>query len=644
MTASKWKFRVKANHGNETPSNFIFLYGASEVTTARRPMASVKMAHRFKMAYGRSCRYESGKWVGWKESWFDNPEAIWFWVRERSQRRRPTWIFSHNWQFQSQLLGWWNELDAGRFKLTLPKRERVDVDGKIVPVRQWQGMCAIDHKVFVVYATSHCGTVKLVDVRNYFDMGLAEIGKSFGCFISTPANLDDHRSDSERHLTEAINAISTAMRATIDAWKQGNRGNWQPTAARLAWSNFRHECVETDKEYKERIKLEKRGVDCSDRAKYTIDVIDPDHDREFQRRSFYGGRVSNWFRGHYKGKVFKVDCNGLYPAMMERGLYPTSIMSTKGEYCDDQIAGPLFTGQALAEVEVWGCGDLPRRKPDRSIEFPQGIFRTVLAGPELSYADRNGRVRRYFRWVQYHCEPIFKRYVRYWWTIRQQAKSTGNVAEANLAKLMGNCLFGVFAKRRPTWTINGKVQPPFNWGHFFAPKDNTGKITLHRCVGGSVQVEGDGTERDDTFPAISAWIASNGRMYMDYVRAMLPARSVLLQCVDGWVLTEAGIRELQQTIYWNESVLGCFRLVAEADGCEVVDGNHYTMGDREVLAGCPDDRIKYDANSWLTRRTETAADVVGGGLKDEIGIVESTYHVERRKNDREYDETGWYYM
>ena len=640
----RWKYRIKANHGCETPSNFIFLASAGELTAAAEPMKNVSMAHRFQLAYLRRARFERGKWTCWADYWADSPERVWAWCQLWMRKKEPTWIFAHNWQFQSQLCQFWQQIDSGKFSLTLPRRVYIDKEGNEKTIGEWNGMCAVDGKVFVVYAVCPSGCAKLVDVKNYFDMPLADIAKSFGIGCAGDESLSVSGDGVRQRLEYECAAIVAAMTGTISAWKAGDRGNWQPTAARLAWSNFRHEYVETDKEVKERKAKERLGIDCSIRAKYSIDTVDERHDREFQRRSFYGGRCSHWFRGQYDGAVFKVDVTGLYPSIMRGGLFPTSVKAVGQDDGFRPIGPPLHASDSIGEVEVWGCADLPLRAVDGRIEYPQGIFRTVLAGPELEYAWRNNRIRQWFRWVEFQCEPIFARYVEYWQAIRTQATESGNVAESLLAKTCMNCLFGVFAKRRPRWVESKSVDPGCNWGFFFAPAKGETKLVKHRSVGGMVQMELGHEERDDTLPAVSAFVAAGGRMYMDNVRLHLPEKSVLLQQTDSFLLTEQGYEELKSTIFWGPGSLGRFRCVDRIDGCFVWGGNHYRKGDGECLAGCPEDRQAAGENRWETRRAQTVLDVIGRGPQTEVGQVEGEFVIGPQKSEREFGLDGWAYM
>src|SRR5262245_37276817 len=117
-----WKHRIRGNAGNELPRNFIYVYALSEIQDAKNKRRYVDKAHTFKIGHARYCRFENGKWSAQQEITFSKQIEFWLWARDRSQPKNPTWLFSHNWHFQSQLLDFWGELDAGRFNLTLPKR------------------------------------------------------------------------------------------------------------------------------------------------------------------------------------------------------------------------------------------------------------------------------------------------------------------------------------------------------------------------------------------------------------------------------------------------------------------------------------------------------------------------------------------
>lgn len=643
-SANPWRYRIRGNAGNEVPRNYVFCYADSELIEQVNEAGAKRKVYQFTLGHAVYLRRENNQWRARKEITFHKQIEFWLWVRQRCQPRQPTWVFSHNWHFQSQLLQFWQELDAGRFQLGLPKREWVDDDGELRHTEAWQGMLAIDHGVFAVYAVCPFGTVKLVDVTNYFGIPLADLAKSTGLPLEPETPEGIGCAASRQRIISAVEIIQTVMTRTIDNWQADKRGNWQPTAARLAWSNWRHEYHHDHEVEREREVLRACGREPEPVNTFYINVIDDRLDREFQRRAFFGGRASNWFRGQYHGKAYKVDISGAYAAVMQTGLFPTCLLNCAASHDGNQIGPPSLPMDSIGEVECFACGDLPVRSASGNVEYPQGLCRTTLAGPELDVLQRSSRIRQWFRWEQYRCEPIFQQYVTYWWSIREQARELGNEANVLLAKMMLNCLFGVFAKKTPVWKMTSQGKPNSNWGYFYQWVQERKAFVRFRSVAGACQIEQGSEERNDTFPAVSAFVTSYQRVKMNEVRHSLPEKSCILQQTDSLVLTEQGSNEIRHSGYWGPGQLGRFRDVCTIDNLYVWSANHYTGDGFECLAGLDRHAKKESDNLWRVERKQNAVDVIGGGVSDVVRVKETTFQNRMVKNEREYDRDGWAYM
>jgi hypothetical protein len=516
----------------------------------------------------------------------------------------------------------WQELDEGRFQVGLPAREVENEDGTKRKISAWRGMLAIDERPFVVFAVGRTGTVKIVDVRNYFDTTIDALCRSFGTGSNAFFNPADSETERKSKLVQRVDGIAAAMGGTITAWKDGNRGNWQPTGARLAYSNFRHEYLKD----------------------YPITIDNELMDRKFQREGFFGGEISNWFRGRINGPIFKVDVNSLYPSVMATECYPTSVKVDARLGTERGKAQPLYPRNSMALVQCYGVGDLPMRSPLGRVDYPCGTFSTILCGGELSYAVARGRIREWYRWQEYEVAPIFARFVAYWWGIREQAKAMDNTANSMLAKMMMNSLYGRFAQRTPKWKLDLTQPAPVRWGNYLAVGKESKRFEKRRAVAGVEQVLQGQEEKDDTFPAISAFVASFGRMKMRAIRGRLPQQSVISQSTDSLLLTEAGYNALCGSTNFGPG-LGQCRLEGVAEWAEITGANHYETNHGVKLAGCPEDREREGkTNRWKTRRPDTTADVIGRGLRDDIPTKEATFILASGKTCREFGHDGWAYI
>jgi hypothetical protein len=270
-------------------------------------------------------------------------------------------------------------------------------------------------------------------------------------------------------------------------------------------------------------------------------------DREFHRKAYYGGTVRHWYKGLYDARVYKVDVTGLYPSVMLSNVFPVGIRYNTGDGTVLAATIPVDVKSTLATVTVNGNGRLPVRNPDNSLDYPKGEFTTHLCGDELDYAYKQGLITAWHKHTTFDTTDAFSRYVTYWYTIRQQAKATGDIAQDSLAKLMLNALYGKFAAKRAKWDTVKNMVPPKQWGEFLSFDGGTGKIVKLRAVAGVSQRETKSEEREDTFPAISAFITAAGRCVMNEARDICGVECVLAQQTDAFLLTQQGLDNLMQS-------------------------------------------------------------------------------------------------
>lgn len=613
------RFRVRQNHGNELPSNVLSVAVLEQNHVAKDENGNCvnwKSAARIATI---AQRRKTDRWTSPTTSEHHTADSFWNSVCLRSRTREPLWLFVHSAHLQMQLLQFWSEFDRGRFCLQLPARVRTDENGKEHMVRPWRGFFAVDDGPFVVYCICPIGTIKVVDVKNYYDCGLDELRESFGIPAPVGISREWWRGDNADGLAFRAEVIQTAMIRTMDAWKRGGRGNWQPTAARLSDSNYRHEF----------------GKD------HNIIIDNENMNRPFQRSGCFGGESQHWFKGDYSGKVFKVDVIGLYASVMRTGDFPREVIASRKTVGGECLKLPDCGRHMMARVEIWGLGDLPMRREDKSVAYPTGIFWTTLCGEELEYAVKHGRLRQVVEWQQYDCKPIFARFVAYWWSIRKQAKITGDKATDLLAKMIMNSQYGNWSKRSAVWNNCHTTAAPMQWGHYLAMRNDGQGLEKLRCVAGVVQRQGEKTEKNDTFPAISAFIAAAGRVKMRNIRKRLPVNSVLAQQTDSLLVTEEGMEALKSCGLLRDNELGGLRIVDQLYDVQILDANHYTSGGKVCMAGLKDGAERIGPNRWAYEKTTNTAWVIASGPDTAVRVTAGSYLAVGGRSEREYGADGW---
>lgn len=641
MAFSNSRFKVKHNHGCESPSHVVCVAVSGLSSDSDTAGQRSRPVIEFQSGRAVAIRRKGDSWYARSELAFETAGRFWEWLRERSRSREPITVFAYGWHFAAQLLGFWSELDAGRFSLTLPVRQFIDEEGHPRTIPEWRGMLAVDDKPFVVYAVGRKGTIKLVDVKNYFDVPLDKLAESFD--VRKQGYLSSAYGDTEEKqlLHFETETILKCMTSTIDAWRSEERGNWQPTAARLAMSNYRHEFLKDHEIVIDNRWMDSAGNIFSDRepCEELGDVCLTN--RKMQRSAYYGGESSYWYRGFIEEPLYKLDVVSLYPHCMWLYNYPAETIRRAKFGTDAASKLPEEPGNCTAHVTVFGCGDLPMRGEDGRVHYPQGLFSTYLCGQELEYASVNRRIREVHEWEEYRCTNLFQRYVEYWFAIRRQAQDIGDSAGNALAKILMNSLYGKWASRKANWTIDTELQAPLRWGYFATPDRLNGKLIKLRAAAGCVQRNTGFEERSDTFPAISAFVAAAGRVYMRRIRDLLPAHSCLLQQTDSLLVTGEGYDALCNSDFMAHDGHGSLRVADIYFWADIYGANHYLHSEGKTIAGLPEASDRVASNRWRYRSYAQTQDVIGAGPRCFVPVTERDYILTGSKTDRFFDETGW---
>src|SRR5207302_10659290 len=82
-----------------------------------------------------------------------------------------------------------------------------------------------------------------VDSMNYYNCSLAELGRSVGITKLNMPEFTDPNGAWRIYCRNDVDILKAGMIDLIREWSAHDNGNWQPTAASLAWSNYRHKHI-----------------------------------------------------------------------------------------------------------------------------------------------------------------------------------------------------------------------------------------------------------------------------------------------------------------------------------------------------------------------------------------------------------------
>ncbi len=175
--------------------------------------------------------------------------------------------------------------------------------------------------------------------------------------------------------------------------------------------------------------------------------------------SYYGGRTEVFKLGKTHSSV--IDVNSMYPFHLRNAIFPNP------KTLKHEIELPV---KILPKYLKWfeGCADctivhseisigyLPFKDKSGKLIFPTGTFRGCWNFPELRFALKHKVIKILTVHSITYGEPMqspFVSYVDTLWTMKNNAKVSGNVMEEDRAKRFANSLYGKFGQRIEEETI-----------------------------------------------------------------------------------------------------------------------------------------------------------------------------------------------
>lgn len=591
--------RIKPNAACEVPARVMVAYG--EWTTERgKNDPSVRIDtlskwtafsfERREGGYGAPARHE-GDTVG----------DLWLTVDKFCRPKQRTWLFGHGLSQQASILGVYSEIESSRLRW----QPDLDADGQVVKGGR-PGALVCDGIPWLLSGRYKGRSIRIVDVLNYSQSTLDELNASLGpdSPIAGPIAGD---SDKRRWGSYgAALVLATFVRRFLDNWAQRNLGNFQATAGKLAMNAFRHFWHRPPAECQHR-RNGKRHVDGHAVGKVPIMTHDMADVKSDERAAFFGGRVEAYRIGELPGTWHYLDVRAMYPYVASKSPMPVSHVSTLHNVSIGQAAACMSLYVAIADCTVSATnyrypyrmehgqrvriirrseqGEMGQWHGDRMTVYPEGRYRTWLAGEELCMALRAGDVQHVHKIHLYERGNPFRSFFDYWWKMRCGAEDSGDKISAGIAKLVMNSLIGKFAQRSARWIDRPDLSAPVPWGQFYYASGSAEQAKKFRSIGHNVQEKGADQEVEWSAVAVASCVTAAARVHLYELEKSLPASAIALIDTDGMIVSDPGYEVAQSLDAWSERRPGGLRLKSTVDSLAIAGPRHYRWGDRWTLAG-----------------------------------------------------------
>ena len=602
---------LDCNEGTEVPEVIIFYH----VVTTRLPItkSGKRFKDIFKLGLALAVIMRGNKVVSETEYVFKSKVHFWNFIYSSIKSKKSNWVYGYNCSHNLQILDIYSKLvsrelviheEAGDFQIGKPLAEKT---------RPWHGLFVVDNLPFFIRCRSKSGTLVFCDIMNYFKMSMVELSEALR--LPLPAEISN-KSTEEQQLTSAkdtVNILKSLMIPLMMDWKSGHKGNWNYTAAGLAWNNYRHihAPVTNTKSGKRKVNIVIHdNLDC----------------KQLERQAYNGGQIIAFFygyvspikdqfdiRAHSTDLLHSLDIRSLYPFCMAQAKYPYSLR----KYIEQGSLKLLnHWGKAagvIAEVKL-NSPTIPWLiKVNNQQQYATGEIHTTLCGDELVRAMDENIIVSVGRMAVYNIADIFSDYVKYWYKERIKA-GLGDLPHSELlAKLMLNSLYGKFGQKSAKWVDRPEIDLGADFGRFIERSLDGENNHQYRVFCGNTQEKMAQTDHKLSFCAISAFITANGREYMRKLREQLPKNSVYYQNTDSLIVNHKAYEILKK----NGEIgarMGQLRETEEVtSSAEFFGLNDYVFGRKEVRGGRKDSAVKLDNYGYEQEEYSSMAEVITGG-------------------------------
>lgn len=554
---------MKQNHSNAIPRRVAAISIATELD--KRDPSSKAITCKFSVGAMQTYKIIDGKRTAWNDFVIFHPDDFWRHIKFFSRSRETTYIVGHNVLRDFRALKLPDRFIAGELSLDWPRTRRNKMNERN-PEQQPYGLAVIQSPPTIIACRilETQSRIVFVDIRNYFDATLPELDELAWQSDDSYAHRLKDCSIARQRCEVSSKILAIVFGKLTEFVRTQQCGMFRYTVASQAKAMFRHVGME-----------QKIYPHCEDDVK------------AIERKAYIGGRTEVFKRGKISDTVYKLDVSSFYPSLMERNKFPWCLHSfeLRNDYGEIPIHHSLLP--YIAECELYSeSGIYPVRTP-KVILYPKGTIYTTLAGPELQSAKERGELKRIRSWACYQIAPLFKVFVDRCWTLRREYEAYGNRIFADYIKRLSNSLYGKFAELSPRWTVCQNVDVAVPWSTWAEIDYIHNKVNVYRAFGWIAERDDGRGEKTGTFPAISAFVTSYGRLHMNLLRGICKPREVIYQGIDSLIVTKAGYDSLNDMGYVSDRELGKLRIEMVTNNGELRGPADYTLGGRDVIAGKP---------------------------------------------------------
>ena len=459
-----------------------------------------------------------------------------------------------------------------------------------LPARGWKMDKVYDKgSTYIWTGSKDRHRIIFVSSTNFYPtMTLKKLGESFGVH---KLDFHDFNTEDTKRLIEYclrdVEVVRVAMLWLVDFLERGAPdggplGPFRNTISSVAFSMWRYRFMPED-----------------------IVLKTSPEEIELARSAFLGGHTEPYWVGTFNAHVRCADVNTLYGWVMRTKDLPVAMdrFYKDGEMGVGRLKMLVEEGEAvIAKVVINLPDERHRVAPFRSekLLFPWGTFATTLCTPELQLVLKYGDILEVHEAVTYRVSPLFGEYMKFVVRARVDAEVKGDLVRRDMAKRLGNHVYGKLGQRAENWKRLGDCPPnvePHREIIYKTAENEAGetqilqKLTLAFYPSGVYQFDGVKTEAAYSFVAAAAFITSWARRRLMDLKDLAESdgeRHVLYSDTDSLHVDEKGYDNLITAQVMDEHDLGMLKI--EWTGRrEVIRGNKAYSVERDHPPHPPND-------------------------------------------------------
>ena len=506
-------------------------------------------------------------------------------------------------------------------------------------------------------------TLHIWDTMNYVPKKLEEIGISIGF---PKLHIDFNKvsdKELERYCKRDTLIIYKYIKKLIEFLEINDLSRLKATAGSLSFNTFRHKFYNPKKKSKIiYIHHWKRAI-------------------KLERESYRGG-ITDCFNLNEGKNLYKLDINSQYPFTMKEKRLPIKLIAYlhEGKH-STEILKKIYNLAKKRKYGIIAKVSIELKEPYtyilnnfRDINFKKSVFaiynndyKITLCQPELEFIEKYGKITKIHEINIYKMKKIFKKFVKFFYSLKVKYKKQNNFINEEFCKLMLNTQYGKWAQRVIEYNevkINSDFMKEFyeiiklmilkmrnNIPNFSFNNDicYLGTI-INQCelyiVNGKLfSMKQTLNNSKDSFVAISSFITSHSRMLLIKYIKIANRKNVWYCDTDSLFCNEKGYNNLNNKQYINEFDLGKLKIEGKGKGIfyapKFYDFNNIrkSKGIKKdsVILFENEQKVVYEVNLWqkfkadlkigyidkqlITTTTKTSKKLYNKGNIDNLGII-----------------------